>query len=87
MLDCAGNVCPVFLFGDIQLFLSIFLLHLFLQENSHAIDFFCSLPKHSHFCSGPVTGGVLRGEKGRFQLFGDTMNTAGKKDLFMCVRS
>jgi class 3 adenylate cyclase len=25
--------------------------------------------------SGPVTGGVLRGEKSRFQLFGDTMNT------------
>lgn len=24
---------------------------------------------------GPVTGGVLRGERGRFQLFGDTMNT------------
>ena len=25
--------------------------------------------------SGPVTAGVLRGEKARFQLFGDTMNT------------
>ena len=25
--------------------------------------------------SGQVTAGVLRGEKGRFQLFGDTMNT------------
>jgi class 3 adenylate cyclase len=37
--------------------------------------------------SGPVTGGVLRGEKSRFQLFGDTMNTAahmesnGKRDM------
>eukprot|EP00934_Nitzschia_sp_Nitz4_P002763 Nitzschia sp. Nitz4//scaffold207_size38617//10//3538//NITZ4_007669-RA/size38617-snap-gene-0.0-mRNA-1//1//CDS//3329541587//2753//frame0 len=28
--------------------------------------------------SGPVTGGVLRGEKSRFQLFGDTVNTAAK---------
>lgn len=26
--------------------------------------------------SGPVTGGVLRGEKARFQLFGETMNMA-----------
>ena len=28
--------------------------------------------------SGPVTAGVLIGEKSRFQLFGDTVNT-GKK--------
>lgn len=28
--------------------------------------------------SGPVIGGVLRGEKARFQLFGDTMNTAAR---------
>jgi len=28
--------------------------------------------------SGPVTGGVLRGERSRFQLFGDTMNTASR---------
>jgi hypothetical protein len=27
--------------------------------------------------SGPIIAGVLRGEKSRFQLFGDTMNTAG----------
>jgi class 3 adenylate cyclase len=26
--------------------------------------------------SGPVTAGVLRGERSRFQLFGDTMNTS-----------
>jgi len=30
--------------------------------------------------SGAVTGGVLRGEKSRFQLFGDTMNTASRME-------
>ena len=30
--------------------------------------------------SGPVTGGVLRGQKGRFQLFGDSMNTASRME-------
>ena len=28
--------------------------------------------------SGPVTGGILRGERSRFQLFGDTMNTCAR---------
>ena len=28
--------------------------------------------------SGPVTGGVLRGQRARFQLFGDTVNTAAR---------
>jgi Adenylate and Guanylate cyclase catalytic domain len=28
--------------------------------------------------SGPVTAGVLRGERSRFQLFGNTMNTAAR---------
>jgi class 3 adenylate cyclase len=30
--------------------------------------------------SGSVTGGVLRGDKSRFQLFGDTMNTAARME-------
>lgn len=28
--------------------------------------------------SGPVTAGVLRSERARFQLFGDTMNTCAR---------
>ncbi|CAB9501451.1 Receptor-type guanylate cyclase gcy [Seminavis robusta] len=28
--------------------------------------------------SGPVTAGILRGERSRFQLFGDTMNVCGR---------
>ena len=32
------------------------------------------------FHSGPVTAGVLRTEKGRFQMFGDTMNCASRME-------
>lgn len=36
--------------------------------------------------SGPVTGGVLRGEKSRFQLFGDTMVSVVRKYCESFVR-
>ena len=34
--------------------------------------------------SGPVTAGVLRGDKGRFQLFGDSMNMASRIESTGC---
>lgn len=37
--------------------------------------------------SGGVTGGVLRGEKARFQLFGDTMNTASRMERYETITS
>ena len=36
--------------------------------------------------SGPVTAGILRGERARFQLFGDTMNTAARMEQ-TCVKN
>lgn len=34
--------------------------------------------------SGPVTAGVLRGDRSRFQLFGDTMNVAARMESNGC---
>jgi class 3 adenylate cyclase len=35
-------------------------------------------PSASFSYKGPVTAGVLRGERARFQLFGDTVNTTAR---------
>jgi Adenylate and Guanylate cyclase catalytic domain/3'5'-cyclic nucleotide phosphodiesterase len=40
----------------------------------------CDLRGRCGLHSGPVTAGILRGEKARFQLFGDSMNTASRME-------
>lgn len=38
----------------------------------------CDLAVRVGIHSGPVTAGVLRGDRARFQLFGDTINTTAR---------
>jgi len=40
----------------------------------------CNLKLRVGLHSGKITGGVLRGDKCRYQLFGDTMNTASRME-------
>ena len=55
-------------------------------ELSVALGDTSSLAMRFGIHSGPVTAGVLRGEKSRFQLFGDTVNT-GKQHKNIALAS
>jgi Adenylate and Guanylate cyclase catalytic domain len=66
--------------------------HCGLQQSHDQLPLPLDLGMRIGMHSGPVTAGVLRGDRARFQLFGDTVNTGmqmpwGSVSVFSFARS